>query len=406
MAIPVNTTTGIEAMGQMAQIGLAESGSALNYAKVKESYANTAIKYAELQQKFQDIAQKDMELDVTRTEQQGKLANAEIFSQRNINMLRNVEKLTKADSINANNAVLAAQLQLDDNVRDRIASLAETVEDPQSHTRAVNEVAQLVEPLGLTIENFGLTREWEGPEETTNSWIFNKNAALASREIMGSERLKTYEHRLEMEKAAKLNEYDFEGETRRMAFTAWQNDLDRQVQLETARSRIASSSKLPIKRSDIDTMTSKEIQDTSSFMVSKILRSENWFTGGDDEDVQRVASQIALNANERVDQSILKFNTTGQGKVVGPAEAVKIELSSLLDRTDNSGKVYGTPPRRMNEITRPKIKLTDIEEAKLNWAQPWKSSLLKEDPRAQNLTEEQLNTLADIAWKTPEKRLK
>lgn len=407
MAIPVNTQSGIDAMGQMAQVGQAASSSALNFAKAEETYADANIKYAELQQKFQDISQKDMELEVMEIEQQGKKANAEIFTQRNVSMLRNVDNLTKADAISSANGVIEAQMKLDDNQRQQIAALADSVVDPQSHARAMSEITRITDAAGTTPEAFGLDRNWQGTEETMNQWMFNKNAAISSQELMGRERIAAVQYKKQTVRDQTLQEYKVAETQRQFAFKAWQADLDRNAAFEQSRARQAMQSKLPVKRSDIDTMTTSEINNSATTAVANILgKTAHWYDDTADADEVNVhANEIAIKVNEMVDQSVIRYNNTGQGQIISPSSAIRIEVSNLLERTDNNGKVSKIAPRPMNQLIGARGKKTKIEEAKMSWAEAWKASLLMNDPRAMKKTEAELNDLADKAWRDPNRRL-
>lgn len=359
MTIPINTMTGAEASGIASQVGLQASQTALNFQKINQSEAQTQLlreqakntsadtnnKVADFQAKMQDIMTRDMEIDVLQQEQQGKLANAKMYSERNVSIMSEMDNMKQSDALKVQAETVQNMSNLQDAELLSMVPLASGVNDPKSHFRAYDKTAEFLKPSGKTPEDIGITREYQG-QATIRQWERTKNSALSTRELLSTERLNNEEYKRVLERDAKSNEYQLDRDATQFLYQNYLQDQRLKAQLDVAKIRAkAASATDPLKRTDADTLSTPEIvKETAPRIADAIGLISGDFVDmtSEDSDALPIKAKIVSEASKIATMSQAEADDQWKAYLSNPsAENIPESIHTIIDR-NMSGLVRRT----------------------------------------------------------------
>lgn len=396
MAIPVNTQSGMDAMVQAAQVGQAASSAAFNFAKVEESAANRALKYAELQQKFQEIEVRDMEIDVLQQRQEGALAEAGIFSDRATNLWKNVKKMTDADTYNLATTTIQSLAQMQDAERQALVPLGEQVNDAQSHGRAYEQARQLLETVGKTPEDLGITKQYQGTD-TKGEWKAIQDMAAASGKILEQERLKNTEYGLMVDRDRLLYEQNLGRDFNKFLYDNYLDQQKLRAQRDIARMRaLAASSPEGLKISDIDRLSPDQAANILGPQVESILNNVGFFDASDEE-IQKKTNKLVQESLKQHDNEIRNY--FGDKRNANMPRSIH---TIMQEKVGDFVSRIGTDGREYPNYDNPKLK-----KQRISWKERARDSkIVRAEIQQRGLDEQGVQMLLEGLWRTPTSRWK
>jgi hypothetical protein len=362
MPIPVNMMTGAEASGIAAQVGQAASQSALNFAKVdltnaqtrqtaaqtQSTYADINSKYADFFSKLQDIQTRDMEIDVLEAEQAGKLANARISSERNIALSTQLDNMKRGDAVKVQSDTVQAMSALQTNELQSMIPLSESVLDPKSHASAYTQAEQFLSVSGKKPEDIGITKQYQG-KKTIDAWTKVRNSAISTQELLSAEKMENLKHRNIQDRDAVLQKYDLRRDFHKFAFENYLQEQRLTANKEIARVKAIADSGMTLKKSDYNTVNQQEATKTivpQLYNSIAILRDEyeNFedLDAKDKTEIVGFASELVTEAMAEHDRQWVEY--TRSNGTIAPPEPIDALIAkgveSFPGRVGEDGEIY------------------------------------------------------------------
>lgn len=393
MTIPVNTTTGIEAMGTMSNIGL-------NAARTANAAADTELKYADLQMKFQDIAKRDMEIEVLQQEQDGKLAEAQISSERATSLFSELGNMKRHDAFKVQADMTQQYNNLQDQQRLMIGRWADVVNDKQSHDQAFGSVAKSLQDMGLdmTPQDFGIYPEWDG-EATKGAWKIAQKLATSSQKTMEAERLNIQKFGQMMERVELLHEQDLQKQTRQFIWDSLRDDARFQKDIELGRLKAAKGTVLP--RAQVGELTPTQLTQSVGSNIESIYQlADISYEPGDKEageasEIGLMASKLTKEIRKRSDEAYFRYvNSNGAIPYPGQAAIEEDVMTEFVGTIGRDGRIFWDQPNS-------KI----LEKQKFQWQQEVAYSPgFRATVDRHNLSPGEGTALLELMWQDPQDR--
>lgn len=401
---------GIQAMGIAADVGTKATQryniaaqTELAFAQRENTIADTANKYAELEMKFQDIAERDMQIDVLERAQAGRLAQADLFTDKNIALLQQSEKIKQRDALEISNALSTEYLKLQQQTRMDIASKADQVNSRETHAQLYREVEQAAAQVGLTPDNFGLSKEWD-PIESTKEWKMNQNSAIATQSFLQAQSDLAQKHRNTMERDSKLDEYNIDSDVRQLQRETWITRLNNAAAAERARVQASKNTGTPISRASMSKMSPADIESNIERDIRDLTNDWNWTLK--DSDTKDLISAGPGWIKATVDEYYNKYRKGEIDEPIGDAQAIPMYYEYITERI-YEGDFSKKAPRSISALTRAKSgSMTDAEKEKVRWTSIWLQNYIQANPEVAEWSMMRKNGLKDQAWRMPSERFK
>lgn len=342
-------------------------------------------RYADLDLKARELQRQDMEIEVLQAEQDGRVANAKTMTERAIAVFDNIEQLKGTDKNKMVLDAVNAQKAVDDSSRQAIAQMADTVNDQQSHTQAVQRMEQIADQAGIPFETMfpGMTREWRG-KETVAAYQANKNIATSTQEVQQTERLENQKFKMTTERDQFLTDVDFEKQYRGFIYDSLLQQQRLQMQLEMQ--KLKNIGPGPIKKSQLESIKPDDVAKLIREQITTISDEFNIFELGESEEFVALGAEAATRVSGIVDEGILRHNQNPQIPPITQAQAIGMVIEEFVgQRIGVDGKIYAPNSR-------------ELLNQKEDWMRAFISIHSQNESEFQNMTESQQRQYAEAAW--------
>jgi hypothetical protein len=304
--------------------------------KEQTHQADLMARYADLELKSRDLQQRDMEIQVLQAEQDGKVADARLATERAKNAFSKLPQFINMDNDKITLDSIMAQRQVNQQGRQVVAQHADVVDDEQSHAQAYQQIKTIADEAGIPMEQFapGLTEEWRG-KETIDAYIANKWVATASQQTLETERAENLKYKRITERDAIQHEQIKDRASQKLIHDLILQQRDAELRLQLKRLEDLGTN---IKRSDLSDSTVKELNVS---LATQMLSLSNYYSSKSKR--QELAGIMEKAANEIEKEVDLGYIAYKDGKLPRPltqAEATERKFKELWSMTDLDGKVH------------------------------------------------------------------